>query len=44
MRDIEFELIYTRFAFDGTRWVHYERRKPGFWENGNEFPSREEFP
>ena len=43
-RDIEFELIYTRFAFDGARWVRYELRRPGFWENGHEFPSREEFP
>ncbi|HEY1266316.1 MAG TPA: hypothetical protein VGH16_03605 [Candidatus Binatia bacterium] len=39
----DFDLTYTRFAFDGKRWIRYERTKPGFWEQGS-FPALEEFP
>jgi hypothetical protein len=39
----DFELIYTRFAFDGKRWIRHARTKRGFWEQGS-FPALEEFP
>lgn len=41
---LDFELIFTRFTFDGSRWARYERKKPGYWEQGDDFPSRDEFP
>jgi hypothetical protein len=39
----DFELIYTRFAFNGKRWIRHERTKWGFWEQGS-FLALEEFP
>jgi hypothetical protein len=40
----EFLLIYTRYHFNGTNWIKHERRENGFWESGNIFPYRTNFP
>ena len=42
--DGEFLLIYTRYHFNGKNWIKHERREDGFWESGNRFPYRTNFP
>lgn len=42
--DKDFILTYTRFYFDGDRWISAERKKPGFAEFDEGFPSRKLFP
>lgn len=40
----EFEVIYSRFHFDGNRWLKFERTKPGYFDEESDFPARDEFP
>jgi len=39
-----FVIKYTRYSFDGVRWVEYTRQESGFWESDEAFPSRSAFP
>lgn len=43
-KSLEFEVIYTRFHFDGDHWLRFERTEPGYFFNQGDFPSRDEFP
>jgi hypothetical protein len=42
--DDDFTLRYTRYYFDGSRWVRVSRQKPGFSEFEEGFPRRKLFP
>ncbi len=42
--DLVFSIILSRFAFEGDRWQMHTRRKRGFWENDDGFPTRAQFP
>jgi hypothetical protein len=39
-----FVVMYTRYHFDGTEWLAYQRREPGLWESDEPFPPRSAFP
>ncbi len=39
-----FLLSYTRYSFDGKRWIRYERTESGFSEFEDGFPDRALFP
>ena len=40
----KFRLIFTRYFFDGKKWVSLTREEPGFWEFQGGFPKRSHFP
>lgn len=42
--DDDFILVYTRYYYDGTQWMRAERRRAGFSEFEEGFPSRKLFP
>jgi len=41
---LNFERIYTRFHFDGLRWLRFERREAGDFFDEGDFPNADEFP
>lgn len=42
--DNNFVLDYTRYSFNGARWLEYKRQDKGFWESDGGFPARSAFP
>jgi hypothetical protein len=43
--DGDFLVVYSRFHFDGKRWVRYERKvEEDYWEDEFGFPERAKFP
>lgn len=41
-----FIMIFDRYSFDGSRWIHRQRQERGFWEDDGpeSFPTRARFP
>jgi hypothetical protein len=42
--DSSFVMDYTRYSFDGARWLEYKRQEKGIWESDEGFPARSAFP
>ncbi|MFZ0961482.1 MAG: hypothetical protein WAO35_11315 [Terriglobia bacterium] len=42
--DDNFVLDYSRYSFNGARWLEYKRQDKGFWESDEGFPPRAAFP
>ena len=43
-KDQGFTITYTRYYFDGTKWLYAERTDKGFTEFEEGFPDRKFFP
>jgi len=39
-----FNLIFTRYTFDGKQWFVHKRQEKGFWESDQPFPQQSAFP
>lgn len=39
-----FNLMFTRYSFDGNQWLAHKRQEKGFWESDQPFPPRSAFP
>jgi len=42
--NLEFVIDYTRYTFEGQRWVEHTREVDGFWESDQPFPAKSAFP
>jgi len=43
-KDVKFNVTYTHFSYDGTRWSAKRKTRPGCWENEEPFPKESLFP